>query len=331
VNVAYSVVLITKDRPTHAAAAVAALLRQHRLPARIVVVDADSEPLALPPETAARADELGVDIRLIHARPNTGTQRNIGVEQVETEVTFFLDDDAWIPDDYVDVLLRRWEEIGFERIGGALGSRDVVFGGHMNTIRGLLGFSIESEKGGPRMRRSGKLIHVPNPGREVYADAVSTTATLYRTDLLRRFPFEERFSGYVLGEDIDISYRIARVVPILISPDVFWTHPQAEGGRDAVRLWYARSRHDAFFRWRRIDHGPSAVAAYAWSVVAETMVAAAVSARWRDRRPLGAYLRGFRDWRDDVRSGIPSEAQPARAAPDAVRPAPGSSSDTARP
>jgi GT2 family glycosyltransferase len=331
VNVAYSVVLITKDRPTHAAAAVAALLRQHRLPARIVVVDADSEPLALPPETAARADELGVDIRLIHARPNTGTQRNIGVEQVETEVTFFLDDDAWVPDDYVDVLLRRWEEIGFERIGGALGSRDVVVGGHMNSIRGLLGFSIESDDGGPRLRRSGKLIHVPNPRREVYADAVSTTATLYRTDLLRRFPFEERFSGYVLGEDIDISYRVARVAPILISPDVYWTHPKAEGGRDAVRLWYARSRHDAFFRWRRIEKTPGAVAAYAWSVVAETLVAAAVSARRRDRRPLEAYLRGFHDWRHDVRSGIPSDAPPARPPLGIPLPTSGPASDAARP
>lgn len=330
-DIAYSVVLITKDRPTYAAAAVAALLRQHRLPARIVVVDADSERLALPAETIERAEALRVDIRLIHARPNTGTQRNIGVEHVETEVTFFLDDDASVPDDYVAVLLRRWEEIGFEKIGGALGSRDVVVGGTRNALRGLLGFSIESDEGGPRLRRSGKLVHVPNPTREVYAEAVSTTATLYRTDLLRRFPFEERFSGYVLGEDIDISYRVAQVAPILISPDVYWTHPQAEGGRDAVRLWYARSRHDAFFRWRRIDHRPGPVAAYAWSVAAETVVAAAVSARWRDRKPLEAYLRGFRDWRDDVRSGIPSDAPPARPPPGAPLPAPESASDVARP
>jgi GT2 family glycosyltransferase len=250
----------------------------------------------------------------MHARPNTGTQRNIGVEHVETEVTYFLDDDAWIPDEYVDHLLRRWEEIGFDRIGGALGSRDVSVGGTLNTIRGLLGFSIESKEGAPRMRHSGKLIHVPNPETEVYAQAVSTTATLYRTDLLRRFPFEERFSGYVLGEDIDISYRVASVAPILISPDVYWSHPQAEGGRDAVWLWYARSRHDAFFRWRRIEKAPLPVAAYAWSVAAETLVAAAASARWRDPRPLQAYLRGFRDWRGDVRAGIPSLAPPARPA-----------------
>jgi len=325
VRIAYSVVLITKDRPAHAIATVAALLRQTRLPERIVVVDADEERLALPAELRERAGELGVDIVLLNARPNTGTQRNIGVEHVESPVTLFLDDDAWIPDDYTDVLLRRWEELGLDAVGGALGSRELEVGGAVNVLRGLLGFSIATNEGAPRLRQSGKLIHVPHPVREVFGEAVSTTTTLYRTDLLRRFPFEERFSGYVLGEDIDVSYRIARVAPILVSPDVFWTHPQAEGGRDAVHLWYCRSRHDAFFRWRRIEHGPVQVAAYAWSIVTETAVAAAAGVRARDEGPFTAYLRGFRDWRRDVRSGIDSGAPSARPRRDAQRVAPDAS------
>jgi GT2 family glycosyltransferase len=317
VGITYSAVLITKDRPDRALGAIAAILEQRRLPARVVVVDASELTLEIPESLSERASALGVELRLVAAAPNTGAQRNIGVEQVETEITLYIDDDVSLPDDYVDVLLRRWEARGLDTLGGAIGGRDMYIDPIGRIVRLVLGFAIDNATGAPRLRRSGKMIHVNDPEDEVFAEAVCVGATLYRTDLLRRFPFEERFAGYVLGEDIDVSYRIGRASPILVSPLVRWDHPQAEGGRDPVRLWYCKSRHEAFFRWRRIDRSPVTLAAYGWSVATETLVAATESVRARNRGPITAYLSGFRDWFADLRSGVsndPPAARPRRTA-----------------
>ncbi len=315
-RIAYSAVLITKDRPSHAIETVSAILRQHRLPARVVVIDASTPPLELPAAVSERAAALGVDLLLMPAEPNTGAQRNIGVERVETETTLVIDDDVVIPDDYAERLLARWETIGLEEIGGVVGAKEIPIDRVHRIVRGALGFSFDEHRGSPRMRRSGNMIDVPDPGCEVYAEAVPVGANLYRTDLLRRFPFEERFPGYVLGEDLDMSYRIGRAAPILVSPCVYWEHRPSAVGRDPLRQWYGRSRHDAFFRWRRIERSPVGVAAFGWSLAAEAVVAGAESVRARDRRLIGAYLRGFRDWSRDARAGVGSE-------PPASRPRPG--------
>jgi GT2 family glycosyltransferase len=313
-RIAYSAVLITKDRPTYAIDAIAGLLRQQRLPARVIVVDASETPLELPPVISEQAAERSVELLLMRSVANTGAQRNLGVEHVETPTTLFIDDDVVLTDEYMEGLLGRWEVLGIDALGGAIGARDLPIPRVSRVVRGALGFAIDNRSGAPRMRRSGKMIHVPDPGREVYAEAVCVGATLYRTDLLRRFPFEERFPGYVLGEDFDVSYRIGRVSPILVCPSVFWEHPQAQAGRDPLGLWYARSRHDAFFRWRRIGRSPLALGAFGWSVATETAVATFESVRHRDRGPLFAYLRGFRDWIGDERAGVGSAPPPARTA-----------------
>ena len=127
-------------------------------------------------------------------------------------------------------------------------------------------------------------------------------AVAYRTDLLRKHRFDERFTGYVYGEDLDVSVRLARDAPILHSPSTWYIHDWAQEGRANDAMWYRRSRQEAYFRLRLIDRSPLTLAAFALSIVGETMLAVREAARAHSSGPVRSYARGLRDTFSAVRA-----------------------------
>lgn len=311
----YSVVMITKDRVDLAARTLGYVLDQTVLPRRIIVVDASTPTVSLGPEIEDRAREAGVDLRVIGSGPSMPAQRNRGVEEVETPITLFLDDDIILSEDYMEVLLDRWAARGLENVGAAVGGARPRPGASYTQIgRGhphgpvehvLRGAFMLSQYGfddrGTSIRRSGKIRHVPRPTRELLIPIFSIGATACRTDLVRRHRFDERFTGYVYGEDVDLTSRLARDAPILHSPDTWWIHDWQPDGRPHDEMWYRRGRHDAFFRLRMIDRSLLTLGAFSLSVAAEAFTALAVSVRRRRTTPITGYVRGLSETIADMR------------------------------
>ena len=284
-RVAYTAVIPTKDRPVHIVAALRQLLAQSRRPERIVVVDASTPALVLPGEVLEESERLGVELELVYGRPSTSGQRNLGVQHVETPVVFFLDDDVRIGETYVEQLLRPWEEHGLLAYGGVSGSRIRDTETPLSKLFRVLFMLHYTDQSGARttMRRSRKLRYVDRPPHDVVIPAVGAGAVAFRTELMRRQPFNERFPGYALGEDLELSTRIAAEAPLLQVAEALYSEEPAAGGRDFALEWYFRGRRETYFRLLHLDRSLLSVAAFSMSLVGETCAAGYASLR--DRRP----------------------------------------------
>jgi glycosyltransferase involved in cell wall biosynthesis len=288
----YSAVVPTKDRPEAATETVANLLEQTRPPARIVVVDASGRPFEPPEAVRARAHGLAVDLRVEQSRPSVHAQRNLGARQIDTPIVLFLDDDVRIPPNYVQALLERWEERGLEALGAIAGTPAVVprQGALERFVRRVTMLSVvDPRRDAMTLRRSGKVRFVPEPRGDVHVPVLASGATAYRTDLVLRHPFDERFPGYTPGGDLEMAARVATEAPLVQTPAVRWTHLWDPRERVSPSRWYVRGRCETYFRLRRLDRRPLTVAAFGVALLADGGLALADSLR--ERRL--AHVRGF--------------------------------------
>jgi hypothetical protein len=287
-------VIPTKDRPERAEAAVAVLLDQSRRPARIVLVDASDPPLKLRPELWESARKARVGLVVVDSLPSTAGQRNRGVERVNTPVTLLLDDDVTLARDYAEVLIERWQQDGLDAFGALVGvpldaPRQRLLP-RLFRMASMLHYHALSSQA-TSFRRSRKLRLVPVPAHDVAVPACGSGYGLFRTDLLRRHPFDERFPGYAPGEDHDMSTRLSAEAPILQVRSARWAHDFSVHERASVARWRQRGRTETYFRARHLGRSRLNRAAFAVSLLAETVVAALYSIRYRGWHVVG-YLAG---------------------------------------
>lgn len=303
---AYSVVIPTKDRPAGVDRALRLLCEQSERPVEIIIVDASEQPLIVDPTTRNLLAGNGISLRLLTDSPSTARQRNAGVDVVTTPLVLFLDDDIILDPDYVAGLLRRWRPMGLEAIAGisgyGAGTGRRGFGHKLGRMfRVLFMLHVEdthSEK--PTMRRSGKLRYgLAMPDYSV-APAIGSGAPLFRTELVRRHRFSDRFGGYVLGEDLDLSVRVAQEAPVLGTSDRY-DHHHAVGGKHSPLRWYYRGRPETYFRLRNRHLTELSYPAFWVSVFAEGGMALLDTVRERDHRHVSNYARGVRESVQDIR------------------------------
>ena len=322
---AYSVVIPTKDRGEFVIKAAAHLADQELAPLAIIIVDASSPPLEAPAELREQLAERGIELVLAHRPPSTAGQRNHGADLVETPLLLFMDDDMHLPPNYVSGLVARWKAYGFDHLTGAVGGMDGVFVKPRRLdrlFRELFQLHLyDPQAASTSFRRSQKL-RFTRPDGEAFIPAASTAAVLYRTDLVQKHRFSERFEGYVLGEDIDFSSRLTREGPILTVPDIRCVHMSGPAQLQSSRRWYHRGRHEAYFRLRRLEPGYAAASAFTLSVIGEMFGATVDSVRERQPHLVG-FVRGLSgalaDAREDRRGRFALKPRPYYALNHAYR------------
>ena len=323
-ELSYSIVVPTKDRHDVVLAALENALAQTRSADRIVVVDASDKPLVLTEPIQARAADAEVDVMVLHTRPSTSAQRNEGVRHVGSPIVLFVDDDVTIPPTYADTLLRRWELDGLDAFGGIVGATNPADtpGLLARTLRRLLMLHVaDSGRRATFIRRSGKVWFVDRPRTEVVVPTAGAGAVAYRTDLVRKHPFDERFAGYALGEDLEMAVRLSRDGPILQLPEAHYSHQPASGGRNARDRWYYRGRRETYFRLKRLDRSLLTRLAFAVSLVGEGGAALAETIREREPHHVRSFARGVRETLAELNgrrgsAGAAGDAQAARKTPE---------------
>ena len=322
---AYSVVIPTKDRGDFVIRAAAHLADQELAPVAIVIVDASTPPLEAPVELRDRLAASGIDLVVAHRPPSTAGQRNHGADLVETPLLLFMDDDMQLPPNYVSGLVARWKAYGFDQLTGAVGGMDGVFIKPRRLdrlFRQLFQLHLYDPKAASTSFRRSQKLRFTRPEGETFIPAASTAAVLYRTDLVQKHRFSERFDGYVLGEDIDFSSRLVREGPILHVPDIRCVHTSGPAQLQSSRRWYHRGRHEAYFRLKRLEPGAAAASAFTLSVIGEMFGATVDSVREREPHLVG-FVRGLSgalaDAREDRRGRFALKPRPYYALNHAYR------------
>lgn len=306
----HDVVICTRNRPDDLRDCLASLALQTRRADVVRVVDASD------PDDAARVRELAdqhadLPVVLTTAAPSTSAQRNLGVAASTADVIHFLDDDTVLEPGYLAAILRP-----FEADQADLASPSAVLG-----VGGQPTNLPEPPSGGLRARLvpgstrpgavlpSGRGVLASGLAQTTEVDWLSGCAMSFRRAAIAAERFDEGQEGYVLGEDLDASYRIRQHGRLVVEPSARLEHRESPRNRWARRRW---AQADVVNRRRRVASGTGA-----YSVRAFWTDGLAQLALWSIR----ACRPGARDARS-MAAGIAAGLRAARG-PVGATPAPG--------
>lgn len=228
----FSTVIVTRNRPAALALSLPLHLVQSRLPERILIIDSSddaSENKALVDRIAAAS---AVPIEHQVSRPGMTIQRNIGLQQITSDVVFFPDDDSLVYPDALAHIMKVYDFDAKRKIGGVCG---------VEALRPPLGML--SHESAPYQRRKADAFRARiapmrmRLERKFFPDPMKLAATRlqrqlpppeswlaeenavwvewmtgfrmsFRTALIQQVGFNERLGRYALYEDIDAGLAI---------------------------------------------------------------------------------------------------------------------------
>ena len=231
-----SVVIPTRDRPRELSETVATLLSQTILPLEVILVDqsSSSEPRrALEAVWAKAPNAVRKTVKLIHFPPRSlsgsAEARNVGIDRASGDVILFLDDDVLLESNFIEEILRCYENGAVGGVGGVVTnyalppfvdrvSRALFFRGPFHDPRQSVYWNANS------LRDSGP----------VAVDRLGGGLMSFRREICRAVRFDTNFTGYCLGEDVDFSLCASRKFTLLINPKARLVHLRSPGTREAV-------------------------------------------------------------------------------------------------
>ncbi len=229
-----AVVIATYNRPDYVRTCLEHLERQTMQPERIVVVDASPDErtwdvVADRPEVEYRRNERGIG--------STATSRAIGVEGVRQDVVAFIDDDAFADPDWLEHLVKPYDDPGVAAVGGR--ARNEQPGEEAEGI-GEIGLLL------PDGRLTG--FFAADPGRDVDVDHMLGANMSVRMSVVRELGgIRDLYPGTCLREETDIALRMRRAGwRIVYTPSAVVLHvagTYARGRRFDTRYRYYGARN----------------------------------------------------------------------------------------
>jgi len=231
-EVRLSVVICTKDRPRELATCLESIARQRRLPMELLVVDASATANEVVVDAFRRAVGRACAVELIRAQPGLPRQRNIGIRAARGDVMVFFDDDVVLEPEYLEELQRVYERDTARVIGGVGGAQvPDPTPQESGARRAYARFFLLPGYGSGRLKRSGHAEYAFSPKAECEVDFLSGCNMSYRREVFADVMFDERLTGYAIGEDLQFSYRVSRRWKLLLTPRARVDHRHAGGGR----------------------------------------------------------------------------------------------------
>jgi glycosyltransferase involved in cell wall biosynthesis len=246
------------------------LLRQARLPDRLMIVDASPDAITEQAVSHHPANRF-FGRRLLYIRvmdPLRGLtrQRNIALRLAETDLIAFFDDD-------IELMPECLAEM--ERAHLAPGNDDVVGVGAVIEnelrpptllwrLRAWLGIVGRLEPG--RYSRSGYSLPwslLPPTDRLVRGDWIQGGASMWRTARTRQIGFNEAFAGYGASEDLEFSLRMGQEGRLLQAGAARVVHHRDDSGRpDTGEIGYTIVENARYIHAHCLPHRSAGDAAW---------------------------------------------------------------------
>lgn len=269
-----SIVIPTRNRDEDLKELLASIRKQTILPIEIIVVD-DSDNL----RTRNLVEQLGKDfshqgILLKYLRGNEQNRsisaaRNLGANESNGEVTFFIDDDVILDNRYTEKILEVYDEYP-DALGvqGDMTRGGVRRGSVLGNALDRVFFQPHYEKNSCRVYAAGMSFSIPLT-RIIRSQWLTGTQVSYKREVLKDFKWDNNLKGYSLCEDMDISYRIQKCHPdsLYTTPHARVLHKFSPAARiDTRKLIYLGVVYPTYIFFKDMKQTPLNMMIFVWGI-----------------------------------------------------------------
>lgn len=269
-----SVVMPTYNRPEHVAEAFDSLLSQEVSPDEVLVVDDSTDDRVAELVRVRSQRFLGEGISLRHMRNprerGASAARNVGLEHTASEIVLFMDDDVVLEPGYLGAVLAVYDAhpdaAGVQGHMYRYGDGYDVHGVY-NALRKAFSLTYATERGCEVLRSFKATYPVRVEGVEPCGWLSGTNQT-YRRSALGGLRFDERLKRYSLGEDMDLSFNVARQSGgrLYIAQGARLVHKEARAERTrGDRLLYVDAVHSYYLFRKNMPQTFANRAVFCWS------------------------------------------------------------------
>jgi GT2 family glycosyltransferase len=237
----FSVIICTYNRRPILEQGLMAWSHANRLPDQFIVVDATKDAASYSDGLVKKFPRLFSKTGssyIITDKPSSTRQRNLGIDLIQTNIVCFADDDTFIEPNYVDKILEVFENDAEHKIGGVNGVAQGQFDNWSQRNYRKTRNYVRHHWGSGMQR-----IHIPKSQSQLFSplpkslrkfplihiDRLWGANMSYRTALIKKHRFDERFNQYGLFEDVDISARVGKTHKLVCRLDAKIQHDDSLG------------------------------------------------------------------------------------------------------
>ena len=195
-------VVPTKDRPDDMRTMLTSLAAQTRLPDQIIVVDGSAPDIR---HVVAEFPHLHIDYVRVFP-PSLAKQRNAGMQRLRDDMTLagYLDDDVVLEPDAIEKMMAYWDKAAAD-LGGAVFNITNTAQPRWMALKSL--FWLDDPVPG-KVLPSGCTSILGNQAADIETDWLCGGATVWKREVVDRYPYDEWFQGTGYLEDVDFSFNV---------------------------------------------------------------------------------------------------------------------------
>jgi len=236
-----AILVPTKDRPKEIERLIQSIVDQDCKIGRVIIVASGQDIL----EVVTKFSPW-LSVEYYRSEPGQIRQRNMGISILDdsTKLVATMDDDAVFHKNSIKEMINFWNRVEPETAG--VGFNIVNQNTHKhNWFRGLLGFS-GPEPG--RVLKSGNCTSISNVKENIRCEWLNGGGTVWRQDILIKYPHAEIKSNWAVCEDLIYSYPKSKKYPLYISKKSKINIEDVLMKTNDVKLH--RYRGKTFFLWK---------------------------------------------------------------------------------
>lgn len=263
----YSVAIPTKDRPEELMRCLKCVLAQSIRPEKIIIVDDGNLDIRIIEEVLISDKDIQKSgfafnkndlVYLKKDKPGLIESLNIAADLCQTDWILLLDDDIFINNNFMDKMLEVLQTYKNPEHLAAISGTATILGDKGKTIRTKIRLMAERFfliNGGydGRFFPSGfstDYTYGYHPNRPFKVEHVPGGLSLWRTQILRKYRFDKAYTGYGLGCDMDLSYRVSRDYDTICHPYANAIHAKSQRSRISKRTFGEMRIRNRFYFYR---------------------------------------------------------------------------------
>ncbi len=212
-------IIPTKDRPFEIERLFNSICIQEALPSQIIVVDGGALGIK---DIVGKFSQLPIDYIQV-LPPGLTRQRNAGLNAVHKDIDLvgFLDDDIVLEPRCIKNMLDFWTQAPSDTGGAGL---NIIDNTYPNKPAWFFKFFFIRDNNPGQILKSGRNVPYSPAQRTHNVQWLCGGATVWRRDVFKKFTFDEWYSAWGIGDDVDFSYRVGREYSFMVVADAKVRH-----------------------------------------------------------------------------------------------------------